>query len=76
IITTIANALPQIINAITGTLVGYIDKFILVGVMLLVALVQNLPAIISAVVNTVPQNIKGLVNAFGEYVSSMPNIDL
>ncbi|HBC2591156.1 TPA: phage tail protein [Enterococcus faecalis] len=76
IITTIANALPQIINAITGTLIGNIDKIILAGVQLLVALIQNLPAIISAVVKAVPQIITGLVNAFGEYISTMGNIGL
>lgn len=69
IITTIVAAIPQIITGIVNALIGNIDKIILAGVQLFVALIENLPTIIVEVVKAVPQIIAGIVKSFSGFRS-------
>ncbi len=48
-----------------NALVGNIDKIIMAGVQVFVALIENLPTIIIEIVKAVPQIIAGIVEAFG-----------
>ena len=74
IITTIVNAIPQIISGIVNALIGNIDKIIMAGVQLFIALIKNLPTIIVEIVKAVPQIISGLVEAFKSGIGSMADV--
>jgi len=65
---------PQIVGALTGAFVGNIDKIILAGVQLFVALIKNLPIIIIEIVKAVPQIISALVNGFTSSISQIANV--
>ena len=67
-------AIPQIVGGLVNAIVGNIDKIILAGVQLLVALIANLPKIIVEVVKAVPQIITGLVRAFASYIGQMAQV--
>ena len=58
-------ALPQVINALINFFIRNIDKIILTGVKLFVALIENLPLIIVEIVRAIPQIISGIVTAIG-----------
>ena len=74
IITTIVKAIPQIISGIVDALIGNIDKIIMAGVELFIALIENLPTIIVEIVKAVPQIIKGIVEAFGSLMYKIVEI--
>jgi len=65
---------PQIVGALTGAFVGNIDKIILAGVQLFVALIKNLPTIIIEIVKAVPQIITALVNGFTSSISQIATV--
>jgi phage-related protein len=69
-------AIPQIITSLVNAIVGNIDKIILAGVQLFVALIANLPTIIIEVVKAVPQIIAGLVTAIIESVPELAKAGL
>ena len=56
-------AIPQIIDGILTAVLGSIPQLIDAGVSLLVALIENLPTIITTIVNAIPQIITSIVNA-------------
>lgn len=68
--------MPQIINGITSALIGNIGQIINAGVTLLIAIVQNLPAIMTAVAAAIPQIISALVNALGNGIGQMASAGL
>jgi phage-related protein len=70
------NAIPQIITSIVNALIGNIDKIIMAGVQLFVALIKNLPQIIVAIVKAVPQIIAAIVKGFASGASQMAQIGL
>jgi phage-related protein len=70
----VVGAIPKIITSLVNAIVGNIDKIILAGVQLFVALIANLPRIIVEIVKAVPQIISGLVNAFTSYISQMAKV--
>lgn len=74
IITTIIAAIPQIIGGIIDAVVGNIDKIILAGVQLFVALIENLPTIIVEIVKAVPKIITGIVEAFDGLMSQIVDV--
>jgi hypothetical protein len=62
-IDTIVEAIPQIIDGLLTVILGSIPQFVQAGIDLLVALIQNLPLIITTIVAAIPQIITSLVNA-------------
>lgn len=67
----IISHLPEIIE---GLMTFFIDQMALmgeIGIMLLVALIQNLPDIIDALIKAVPEIITALVNAFTNSASDI-----
>ena len=70
----IVEAIPQIITGIINALLGNIDKFIMAGVQLFMAIITNLPTIIMELVKAVPQILKALVNAFANGFSQFAEI--
>ena len=56
----IVNAIPKIISGIVNALIGNIDKIIMAGVELFIALIKNLPTIIVEIVKAVPKIVSGL----------------
>jgi phage-related protein len=67
-------AIPQIISSIVNALIGNIDKIIMAGVQLFVALIQNLPTIVVEIVKAVPQIIGGIVRAFTNSMGSIVTV--
>jgi phage-related protein len=67
-------AIPQIISSIVNALMGNIDKIIMAGVQLFVALIQNLPTIVVEIVKAVPQIIGGIVRAFTNSMGSIVTV--
>lgn len=67
-------AIPQIISGIVNALIGNIDKIIMAGVQLFVALIENLPTIIVEICKAVPQIIAGIVSAFGSLMGKIVEI--
>ena len=67
-------AIPEIIGGIVDAVIGNIDKIIVAGVELFVALIENLPTIIIEIVKAVPQIITGIVEALGKGVSEMAEV--
>lgn len=55
-------------------LIGNIDKIIMAGVELFVALIENLPTIIVEICKAVPQIIEGIVKAFGSLMGKIVEI--
>jgi hypothetical protein len=53
---------------------GNIDKIIMAGVQLFVALIQNLPTIVVEIVKAVPQIIGGIVRAFTNSMGSIVTV--
>lgn len=74
IIITIVEAIPEIITGIVNALLGNLDKIIMAGVQLFMALIENLPTIIDELVKAVPQILKALVNAFANGFSQFVEI--
>ena len=70
------DAIPKIITSIVNALIGNIDKIIMAGVQLLVALIKNLPQIIVSIVKAVPQIITAIVKGFAGGVSQMASVGL
>ena len=68
------SAIPLLIEAISNTLIGNIDKLVLVGFQLFVALIRNLPAIIASIVSAVPQIVSAIVSAFGDLFGEVVEI--
>lgn len=58
-------AIPQIVSGLVDAIIGNIDKIIMAGVQLFVALIENLPTIIVEIVKAIPQIITGIVEAIG-----------
>jgi hypothetical protein len=56
--------IPELIVGIVTAIVGAIPQLVVAGVQLFLALIQNLPAIISGIVGSTPLIIEGLVKAF------------
>jgi hypothetical protein len=69
-------AIPKIITSLVSAIVGNIDKIILAGVQLLVALVANLPTIIVEVVKAIPEIIVAIVGAIIENIPEMAKAGL
>lgn len=74
IISTVVTAIPKIVTSLVNTIIGNIDKIILAGVQLLVALITNLPTIIVEVVKAVPQIIAALVKGFTGSIGEMVKV--
>lgn len=75
-ITFIKDNLPEIIQAITDFVVEATPEVIELGVDLFVALVENLPAIISGIVAAIPKIIAALVKGIVEAVPKMAEAGL
>ena len=63
IITAIVAAIPKIIDNIISAVLSAIPQIIQAGIDLLIALVRALPQIITTIVQAIPQIISGIVNA-------------
>lgn len=63
-------------TSLVNAIIGNIDKIILAGVQLFVALIKNLPKIIVEIVKAVPQIIAAIVKEFAGGASQMASIGL
>lgn len=71
IIATIVAAIPKIIDGIIKAVLGAIPQIIQAGIQLLISLIQALPQIITTIVAAIPEIISGIVNAV---VGNIPQI--
>lgn len=71
IIATIVAATPKIIDGIIKAVLGAIPQIIQAGIQLLISLIQALPQIITTIVAAIPEIISGIVNAV---VGNIPQI--
>jgi phage-related protein len=67
-------AIPQIISGIIDAVIGSVPQLVAAGVQLFIALIENLPTIITEIIKAIPQIISGIVDAFGGYFGKMSEV--
>ena len=66
--------IPEIIGGIIDAVMNNLDKIIMAGVDLFVALIENLPTIIVEIVKAVPKILEGIVSAFGKLMGKIVEV--